>query len=78
MTDWTEGETRFMAVETIGERYRRYRLPDAAAEAAMAGSMSPLWPTLAPGGLLAGRDAGSVGRLQACGGGQGTSRGNVA
>jgi len=40
MTDWAEGETRFLAVETLGERYRRYRLPDAAAEAAMAGSMS--------------------------------------
>jgi ParB-like chromosome segregation protein Spo0J len=40
MTDWTEGEIRWMAVETIGERYRRYRLPDAAAEAAMAGSMA--------------------------------------
>jgi ParB-like chromosome segregation protein Spo0J len=40
MTDWTEGEIRFLAVESIGERYRRYRLPDAAAEAAMAGSMA--------------------------------------
>jgi ParB-like chromosome segregation protein Spo0J len=40
MTDWAEGEIRFLAVETLGERYRRYRLPDAAAEAAMAGSMS--------------------------------------
>jgi len=40
MTDWTEGEIRWIAVETIGERYRRYRLPDAAAEAAMAGSLA--------------------------------------
>jgi len=40
MTDWTEGEIRWIAVEEIGERYRRYRLPDAAAEAAMVGSMS--------------------------------------
>ncbi|MFH1266702.1 MAG: ParB/RepB/Spo0J family partition protein [Planctomycetota bacterium] len=40
MTDWTEGEIRWIAVETIGERYRRYRLPDAAAEAAMAGSIA--------------------------------------
>jgi ParB-like chromosome segregation protein Spo0J len=40
MTDWTEGEIRWIAVEGIGERYRRYRLPDAAAEAAMAGSMA--------------------------------------
>ena len=40
MTDWPEGETRFLAVEAIGERYRRYRLPDVPAEAAMAGSMA--------------------------------------
>lgn len=40
MTDWIEGEIRWIAVETIGERYRRYRLPDAAAEAAMAGSLA--------------------------------------
>jgi hypothetical protein len=40
MTDWTEGDIRWIAVEAIGERYRRYRLPDAAAEAAMAGSMA--------------------------------------
>ena len=38
--DWVEGEIRWIAVETIGESYRRYRLPDAAAEAAMAGSLS--------------------------------------
>jgi len=40
MTDWTEGEIRWIAVDSIGERYRRYRLPDAAAEAAMAGSLA--------------------------------------
>jgi ParB-like chromosome segregation protein Spo0J len=39
MTDWPEGEIRWIAIETIGERYRRYRLPDATAEAAMAGSL---------------------------------------
>lgn len=38
--DWTEGEIRPLVVADIGERYRRYRLPDAAAEAAMAGSLS--------------------------------------
>jgi hypothetical protein len=40
MKDWTEGDIRWIAVEAIGERYRRYRLPDAAAEAAVAGSMA--------------------------------------
>jgi ParB-like chromosome segregation protein Spo0J len=40
MTDWTEGDIRWIAVEAIGERYRRYRLPDAAAEAAVAASMA--------------------------------------
>ena len=40
MTDWTEGEIRFLAVDSIGERYRRYRLLDAAAEAAMASSLA--------------------------------------
>jgi hypothetical protein len=39
MKGWTEGEIRWIALEAIGERYRRYRLPDAAAEAAMAGSL---------------------------------------
>ena len=28
MKDWREGEIRWIALETIGERYRRYRLPD--------------------------------------------------
>ena len=36
MKDWTEGEIRWITLDTIGERYRRYRLPDGAAEAAMA------------------------------------------
>ena len=40
MKDWTEGEIRWITLETIGEPYRRYRLPDAAAEAAMTGSLS--------------------------------------
>ena len=40
MRDWSEGEIRWIAVEGIGERYRRYRLPDAAAEVAMTGSMA--------------------------------------
>ena len=40
MSDWSEGEIRCLAVETLGERYRRYRLPDAAAEAAMVGSLA--------------------------------------
>ena len=35
MKDWTEGEIRWIALDTIGECYRRYRLPDAAAEVAM-------------------------------------------
>src|SRR5208283_2570816 len=39
MNDWTEGEIRWIALEAIGERYRRYRLPDTAAEAAMASSL---------------------------------------
>jgi ParB-like chromosome segregation protein Spo0J len=40
MSDWPEGEIRPLPVEAIGDRYRRYRLPDAAAEAAMASSMA--------------------------------------
>jgi hypothetical protein len=39
MKDWAEGEIRWIALEAIGERYRRYRLPDVAAETAMAGSL---------------------------------------
>lgn len=40
MMNWAEGEIRWLALETLGERYRRYRLPDAAAETAMAGSLA--------------------------------------
>lgn len=40
MKDWTEGEIRWIALDSLGERYRRYRLPDAGAEAAMVGSLS--------------------------------------
>ena len=39
MKDWPEGEIRWIGLDAIGERYRRYRLPDAAAETAMAGSL---------------------------------------
>jgi ParB-like chromosome segregation protein Spo0J len=39
MKDWPEGEIRWITLEAIGEHYRRYRLPDAAAEAAMASSL---------------------------------------
>jgi ParB-like chromosome segregation protein Spo0J len=38
--DWPEGEIRWVAVDTLGEGYRRYRLPDTAGEAAMAGSLA--------------------------------------
>jgi ParB-like chromosome segregation protein Spo0J len=38
MADWHPGEIRFLAVDQLGERYRRYRLPDPVAEAAMTGS----------------------------------------
>jgi ParB-like chromosome segregation protein Spo0J len=40
VANWTEGEIRWIALDSIGERYRRYRLPDAGAEAAMAGSLA--------------------------------------
>ena len=36
---WQDGEVRPMAVEGLGERYRRYRLSDPAAEEAMARSL---------------------------------------
>jgi ParB-like chromosome segregation protein Spo0J len=38
MADWHAGDVRPLAVTQLGERYRRYRLPDPDAEAAMAGS----------------------------------------
>jgi hypothetical protein len=39
MLGWEPGEQRPLAVAVLGERYRRYRLPDAEAEAAMARSL---------------------------------------
>jgi ParB-like chromosome segregation protein Spo0J len=39
MVGWDEGEVRPVAVTTLGERYRRYRLSDPAAEEAMARSL---------------------------------------
>ena len=38
MADWHAGDVRFLTLAPLGERYRRYRLPDPDAEAAMAGS----------------------------------------
>jgi len=39
MADWHAGEIHSLAVARLGERYRRYRLPDPDAEAAMTGSV---------------------------------------
>ena len=39
MADWHAGDVRFLTLAQLGERYRRYRLPDPEAEAAMAGSL---------------------------------------
>jgi ParB/RepB/Spo0J family partition protein len=39
MADWHAGEVRSLAVDRLGERYRRYRLPDPDAEVAMTGSV---------------------------------------
>jgi ParB-like chromosome segregation protein Spo0J len=39
MSDWEAGQVRVLPVDTFGLRYRRYRLPDAEAEAAMARSL---------------------------------------
>jgi len=39
MTEWRAGDVRFLAVDQLGQRYRRYRLPDPDAEAAMAASL---------------------------------------
>jgi hypothetical protein len=53
---WESGEVRPIAVETLGERYRRYRLADPAAEEAMArslrqyGQSSPVVVCLRDGG----------------------------
>ncbi len=35
MADWHAGDLCFLALAQLGERYRRYRLPDPDAEAAM-------------------------------------------
>jgi ParB-like chromosome segregation protein Spo0J len=39
MTDWHAGDVCSLAVDKLGQRYRRYRLPDPDAEAAMAASL---------------------------------------
>jgi ParB/RepB/Spo0J family partition protein len=39
MADWHPAEVRPLALDRLGQRYRRYRLPDPDAEAAMAGSV---------------------------------------
>jgi ParB-like chromosome segregation protein Spo0J len=39
MVGWEPGEVRPVPLEALGEHYRRYRLPDAEAEAAMARSL---------------------------------------
>jgi hypothetical protein len=44
---WHEGSTRPVALEDLGQRYRRYRLADAEAEEAMAGSLRR-WGQLSP------------------------------
>jgi hypothetical protein len=44
---WQEGITRPVALEELGEQYRRYRLGDPEAEEAMAGSLRR-WGQLAP------------------------------
>lgn len=40
MRDWEPGEIRPIPLTEFGERYRRYRLPDTAAEAALARTLS--------------------------------------
>src|SRR5512135_3840662 len=39
MADWHAGEVHSLAMARLGERYRRYRLPDPDAEVAMTGSV---------------------------------------
>jgi len=39
MADWHAGEVRLLSLAQLGERYRRYRLPDPDAETAMTGSV---------------------------------------
>jgi ParB/RepB/Spo0J family partition protein len=38
MADWLAGDVRFLELTQLGQRYRRYRLPNPDAEAAMTGS----------------------------------------
>jgi ParB-like nuclease domain/KorB domain len=45
--NWTDGSTRPVALEGLGQRYRRYRLADPEAEDAMAGSLRR-WGQLSP------------------------------
>ena len=45
--DWDNGVVRPVALDRLGQRYRRYRLADPHAEAAMAGSLRR-WGQLAP------------------------------
>ena len=40
MTNWEAGEERKISIACLGEGYRRYRLPDSTAEAAMARSLT--------------------------------------
>jgi ParB-like chromosome segregation protein Spo0J len=40
MSEWDPGEVRVVPIEALGERYRRYRLPDAEAEGVMARSLA--------------------------------------
>jgi ParB-like chromosome segregation protein Spo0J len=40
MSVCSQGEILWLPIEGLGERYRRYRLPDAAAESAMVGSLA--------------------------------------
>jgi ParB-like nuclease domain len=44
---WNDGSTRPVALASLGQRYRRYRLADPEAEAAMAGSLRR-WGQLSP------------------------------
>ena len=44
---WNDGSARPVPLEGLGQRYRRYRLADLEAEAAMAGSLRR-WGQLAP------------------------------
>ena len=45
--NWNEGNVKPVSVDALGQRYRRYRLADPEAEAAMAGSLRR-WGQLAP------------------------------